>query len=222
MTDRVSTLTVRKTGINLLSPSTFRFSTYYKNQDPLVQGSAVPVECQVLCQSSFFIFAYQRIHEKDDGMTHAQVMKEFQKQFGYEFHDTQLLEEALTRRAYQNENPEIREFMDPLATIGDAILDAAVLMYLYENVTRDKGELTIKKSELVSRENTLRFAKDHHLDNYVRWGQGEEKDETCKNAPRTLDTITEALIGAIYLDVQRQQKDGISAVKKILEQKNFF
>lgn len=53
-------------------------------------------------------------------------------------------------------------------------------------------------------------------------GRVKKKMRLRKNAPRTLDTITEALIGAIYLDVQRQQKDGISAVKKILEQKNFF
>jgi len=149
-------------------------------------------------------------------------MKEFQETFGYNFNDPQLLEEALTRRAYQNENPEIREFMDPLATLGDAILDAAVLLRLYETGIKDKGELTVKKSDLVSRSNTLRFAKTHNLEKYVRWGEGEGKDENCKNAPRTLDTITEALIGAIYLDIQRQQKDGISAVKEILEQKNFF
>jgi len=146
---------------------------------------------------------------------------DFEQHIGYTFHSPKILKEARTRRAFNNENPEA-EFMDALATLGDAILDAVVISRLYEKGVREKGKLTQKKVLAVKREKTRKFAKDHNLGRYIHWGKGEEKDKTCKDSPRALDTVTEALIGAVYLDAEKNKKNGMTAVRDMLERLDFF
>jgi len=147
---------------------------------------------------------------------------DLQKVIDYSFHSPEILREAQTRRAFQNENPDNKEFMDALATVGDAILDAVVISRLYEKGVREKGKLTEEKVLAVKREKTRRFAKEHNLGRYIHWGKGEEKDKTCKDSPRALDTVTEALIGAVYLDAEKNKKNGMSAVRDMLERLDFF
>jgi dsRNA-specific ribonuclease len=49
----------------------------------------------------------------------------------YVFHDKKILAEALRRRSYTNEHIEEKlECMDPLATLGDAVLDTIAVMRL--------------------------------------------------------------------------------------------
>lgn len=153
---------------------------------------------------------------------------DFQKIIGYTFKDPEILKEAQTRRAFHNENPEA-EFMDALATLGDAILDAVVICRLYEKGEREKGKLTQKKELAVKREKTRKFAKDNNLGKYIQWGKGEAADETCKDSTRALDTVTEALIGAVYLDAEKNYRasekrgdNGMTAVREMLERMNFF
>jgi dsRNA-specific ribonuclease len=74
----------------------------------------------------------------------------------------------------------------------------------------------------VKREKTRKFAQDHKLGHYIHWGKGEAADETCKDSARALDTVTEALIGAVYLDAEKNQKNGMSAVSDMLERMKFF
>lgn len=146
---------------------------------------------------------------------------DFQKIIGYTFKDPEILNEAQTRRAFHNEKPEA-EFMDALATLGDAVLDAVVIYRLYEKGEREKGKLTRKKELAVKREKTRKFAKDHNLGTYIQWGKGEAADEVCKNSARALDTVTEALIGAVYLDAEKNGKNGMKEVRGMLENLGFF
>jgi ribonuclease-3 len=153
---------------------------------------------------------------------------EFQKYIGYEFNDPDILKEAQTRRAFNNEKPDA-EYMDALATLGDAVLDTVVIFRLYENGEREKGKLTQKKELNVKREKTRKFAKDNNLGQYIHWGKGESADETCKDSARALDTVTEALIGAVYLDAEKQYlaagksgEHGMCTVRKMLERMKFF
>lgn len=158
----------------------------------------------------------------------AALKDDFQKIIGYTFTDPDILKEAQTRRAFNNENSEA-DFMDALATLGDAILDAVVICRLYEKGERAKGKLTQKKELAVKRENTRKFAKDHNLGHYIHWGKGEAADETCKDSARALDTVTEAIIGAVYLDAEKNYRaagnrgdNGMSAVRDMLERMKFF
>jgi ribonuclease-3 len=156
-------------------------------------------------------------------MTPIATAEELQKFIGYPFKDPEILEEARTRKAYRNENPSrTKECMDPLATLGDAILDAIVIFNLYEEGERRKGKLTENKIHNTKRKRTRAFAEKNDLGKYIQWGKGEGQDEIWNKGDTALDTVTEALIGAIFLDAQKSGENGLETVQKFLEAKNFF
>ena len=147
---------------------------------------------------------------------------DLQNHIGYTFHSPEILKEAQTRRAFNNENQENEEFMDALAILGDAVLDTVAIFRLYEKGERDKGKLAQKKELAVKRKTTRAFAQRHKLGQYIHWGKGEAADEVCKNSARALDTVTEALIGAVYLDAEKSGKNGMKEVRGMLEKLEFF
>ncbi len=150
-------------------------------------------------------------------------LEKLQNLIGYPFTDISILEEALKRRAFLNENPDSSDGgMDPLATLGDAVLGLAIIQHFYEAEERDKGKITEIKSTHVKRENTRKFAEKHHLREYILWGKGEEKDKIYDKGDKALDTVTEALLGAIYLDAQKNGKNGMIIVKEVLMKMGFF
>jgi ribonuclease III len=156
-------------------------------------------------------------------LTENTSQKELQKFTGYKFRDEEILEGALTRRAYHKENPSKNEnYMDPLATLGDAVLDAVVVYRLYEEGNRKKGALTIEKIRKVNRGNIQIFAEKHRLQDYIQWGKGEKKDKIWAKGKKALDTAFEALIGAVFLDAQRHEKSGIKAVEELLKRLGYF
>jgi hypothetical protein len=151
------------------------------------------------------------------------VPGEQEKLIGYTFRNKKILAEATTRRAYINENPsQDEECMDPLATLGDSVLDTIVVLQLYEEGYRNKGELTQNKIDQVKREKTQAFAKKLRLHDFVLWGKGELKQKESMMSVKALDAVTEALIGAIFLDAQKSGENGLKTVQKFLEEKNFF
>ena len=149
--------------------------------------------------------------------------QDLEKYIGYTFHDPTILEEARTRRAFRNENPSPDEVcMDPLATLGDAVLDAVALYRLYEHQNLTKGEISEGKSLQVKRAKTRAFAEKHHLHKYIQWGIGERRQQHWAQGDKALDTVTEALIGAVYVDAQRNGMNGMTVVKDMLERMVFF
>jgi ribonuclease-3 len=145
-----------------------------------------------------------------------------EKYIRYTFHDKNILEKALTRRAFLNDNHiSFEECMNPLATVGDAVLDTVALYRLYENKKLNQGELTKRKIVQVKRKRTKAFAERHQLNNYVKWGKGEQVQKNWEQE-KPMDTITEALIGAVFLDAQQNCMNGINVVTDILERLKFF
>jgi ribonuclease-3 len=151
-------------------------------------------------------------------------LEKLQNLIDYHFKDISILEEALKRRAFLNENPGSSDGgMDPLATLGDAVLGLAIIQHFYEaEEERDKGKITEIKSTHVNRKNTRKFAEEHNLKEYILWGKGEEQDKIYDKGDKALDTVTEALFGAIYLDAQNSNKNGMNIVKKTLMNMGFF
>ena len=145
------------------------------------------------------------------------------KIIGYEFKDPEILDEARTRKSYRNENPSgTSECMDPLATLGDAILDAVVVYQLYKDGERRKGKLTENKINHIKRTRTRQFAENNQLGKYIRWGKGEDQDEIWNKGDHALDTVTEALIGAIFLDAEKAGVNGLKTVQELLVDMKFF
>lgn len=156
-------------------------------------------------------------------MTETKTTEELEQFLDYPFNDKKILEEARRRRAYTNEHTEENfECMDPLATLGDAVLDTVVVLNLYEEGVRSKGRITEKKIEKVRRRRTRAFAENNDLRDFTLWGKGEYKQMDSVSRGKAFDAVTEALIGAIFLDAQRSGKNGVDTVREFLQAKKFF
>ena len=136
---------------------------------------------------------------------------------GYIFADPDLLKGALTRFKYLDDlHVPTDNNMNPLATVGDAVLDLLVLQGLYDRGGRKRGKLTDDKKKVIAKAKTRAFAERHHYFKYVQWDSSEDKDKIWEKGNETLDRCIEALIGAVYLDAQRSGKNGMVVVEDML------
>ena len=119
------------------------------------------------------------------------------------FKNESLWQQAMTHRSFVNECPGAGEHNERLEFLGDAILTYLSGDYLYERYPeRPEGELTPIRSALVDQSQLCHFAEMVGLDQSLRLGKGAEK-EGSRKSPRLLCSAFEAMIGAYYLDVER-------------------
>lgn len=124
--------------------------------------------------------------------------------------DMLLLSRALTHRSYLNEHSEALEDNERLEYLGDAVLDFAVGVWLYNNFPEmAEGDLTRMRSALVHTEQLANFARDLNLGEAMRLGRGEIQAGGKDRSALLCDTF-EALVGALYLDA------GMSAVNRFM------
>jgi ribonuclease-3 len=86
---------------------------------------------------------------------------------------------------------------DSLATLGDSVLDLIVAEYFYyKNLS--SGQITLKRSKLVSDENLARVAKRIGFDKELRLSKGADHQGARENV-QVLEQIFEAHVGFKYL-----------------------
>jgi hypothetical protein len=146
---------------------------------------------------------------------------DLQDLIGYRFHNEKILEDAMTCRAGEPPAPK-KGCTEPLAAVGDAILDAVVTCRLYEEMTQVSGEITVLKPEDVKRDRTRSFAEKHQIMRYVRNGQEMTQDEIWMTGIRQNDRVTEALVGAVFVDAERRGRNGFIIVKKSARRPRIF
>ena len=135
--------------------------------------------------------------------------REIEERIGYAFRDRSLLLRALTRLAYTLEAglpPETH--MDALATLGDAVINVAVVEAVVATGAHDKGAITNRKMNLVNMSRLRSLAEDLDLADHVRWGKGEAAQRVWTSG-RVLAECLEALIGAVYLDGGMEAAAGV-------------
>lgn len=125
----------------------------------------------------------------------------------YTFKDEQLLLRALTRRSGLNEGrqqPQIGDYQR-LEFIGDKVLNLVVSEILMENHPDwNEGQLTKKVSEYVNNKGPLAtMAKKLGWGEYLIVGAGEEH---MRSNTKVLSDAFEALIGALWLDADKDYK----------------
>lgn len=128
-----------------------------------------------------------------------------------DFHQTNLLEIALTHSSYiydnlrlnrQQQDLQEREYRR-LAILGDSILGAVVIDYLHQKFPDfSQFTLTEYKSKLVSRQNAYEFARKLNLRQLCLLG-GSEKGKDESEQKDLFGEMFEALLGAIYLNFNR-------------------
>ena len=121
---------------------------------------------------------------------------------GYQFRQTNLLEQALTHRSYSRQhNNERLEFL------GDSILNLIISNHIYERFSAaDEGDLSRIRASLVKEETLAQVALQINLGDYIHLGGGELKSGGFRRASILSDAL-EALIGAIYLDSDYAQTE---------------
>lgn len=125
----------------------------------------------------------------------------FEKIIGYQFHNSTLLENALTHSSYANEHHWAYERNNErLEFLGDAVLELVSSDFIFHERRSDmEGDMTKLRASLVCERSLAASARQIKIGTYIRLGKGEfatggsERDSILSDA-------FEAVIGAIYLD----------------------
>jgi len=112
----------------------------------------------------------------------------------------ELYTQAFTHASYAHEkNLSNLDSNQRLEFLGDAVLELITTEYLFEKVFKDEGQLTALRSALVKGTHLAEVANKVKLNSCILLSQGEKASEG-EYKDYILANVTEALIGAIYLD----------------------
>ena len=121
---------------------------------------------------------------------------------GYTFSNKNLLNRALTRKAYANEKkPHNKDCEDQeiFQTLGDAVLKLILVEHLIENGSNTRENITNEKMNLESRVRLAEISRQLGIGTFIKLGIGEIKQKAHDKQSVLAETL-EALIAAIYLD----------------------
>jgi ribonuclease III len=127
-------------------------------------------------------------------------LAKLEKALGYQFHRTELLNQALTHKSYVHEQREPAQHNERLEFLGDAVLGLVISDYCYGRFAHlAEGELSKLRASLVNDGNLARIARRLEVGMYLLVGRGEEQTGGRAKASLLADTF-EAVLAAIYLD----------------------
>lgn len=115
-------------------------------------------------------------------------------QLGYQFHQSALLQRALTHRSYSSAHNERLEFL------GDSVLNCTIAKYLYQTYPDvPEGDLSRLRSNLVNQQTLAVLAQQLNVGELLALGEGELKSAGASR-PSILADALEAVFGAVLLD----------------------
>ena len=113
--------------------------------------------------------------------------------------DIKLYMSAFSHSSYANEHKAKSDY-ERLEFLGDALVDLVVADYLYNNSKEAEGEMTKDRASYVCENALYQYSIDLGLNNYIRVGNGEQKDGG-KFKKAIVADIFESFMAAIYLDL---------------------
>lgn len=124
-----------------------------------------------------------------------------ESKIGYEFKDIELLRTALSHSSYVNEVKARKLYSyERLEFLGDAVLELISSEYLYKLYPNmSEGELSKTRASLVCEKTLAVCAEEIGLKDFIILGKGEFLQKGY-NKPSVLCDVTEAVLGAIFLD----------------------
>ncbi|MGB0379263.1 MAG: ribonuclease III [Luminiphilus sp.] len=126
-------------------------------------------------------------------------LAELQQRIGYQFHQTDLLLQALTHRSASKTNNERLEF------VGDSVVNHVVAVALFSKYPKvSEGELSRRRTHFVRGSFLAQIAIEWSLGDYLILGTGERKSGG-RHRESILGDAVEAIAGAILLDSNLQQ-----------------
>lgn len=130
------------------------------------------------------------------------VKNEIEESLNYKFNNRKLLERALTRKAFANEQGQrgvTSEDQEIYCTLGDAVLKTVLIDLLIRNGVTTPDMITRRKIELEREENLAAIGKKIDIGPHILLGKGEIK-QNAGEQPYVLAETLEAIIGAVFLD----------------------
>src|SRR6266581_7606132 len=116
------------------------------------------------------------------------------------FNDSSLLQRALTHHSCCP-GTAVRDSYDTLEFLGDAIIAAHVVEYIYRTFPEaSEGEMTALKSEVVSRRVLARIGQTLGLFPYIRVDVANLRTFNERSRDSLCADVLEALVGAIQID----------------------
>lgn len=127
-----------------------------------------------------------------------------------EFKNKLLLETALTHRSALNEKKsDIKVSNERMEFLGDAVLELSTTKFLFEKFPDEpEGVLTAYRSSLVKTTTLARIAVKLGLNKMLLMSKGEEATGGRTNVGILAD-VTEAVLGALYIDQGSKAVDGL-------------
>ena len=134
-------------------------------------------------------------------MSEKYTIEELERRIHYQFHNKQLLKQAITHSSHANEQ-RINKYGDyeRLEFLGDAVLELVSSSFLFhEYPDMSEGKLTKLRSSMVCEPSLAYCAKDLEIGQFLLLGKGEEATGG-RNRDSIIADVMEAITGAIYLD----------------------
>lgn len=127
-------------------------------------------------------------------------LEELEAVLQVKFNDRTLLERAVTHHSCCPDSA-VRDSYDTLEFLGDAILGAHVVEYIYRSFPNaSEGEMTALKSEAVSRRVLARIGQDLDLFRFIRVDIANLRTFNDRSRDSLCADVLEAIIGAIHID----------------------
>src|SRR5205809_6374328 len=133
-------------------------------------------------------------------MEYEEKLKELEVLLQVRFRDRSLLLRAVTHHSCCPDTA-VRDSYDTLEFLGDAIISAHVVEYIYRNYPNaSEGEMTALKSEVVSRRILARIGQQIGLFPYIRVDIANLRTFNERSRDSLCADVLEALVGAIHID----------------------
>ena len=131
-------------------------------------------------------------------MTGEPGLDQLQEILGHQFGDDDLARLALTHRS--TATGRLGHGYERLEFLGDRVLGVVVAHMLYDGFPDEpEGKLSVRQASLVRKETLAEIARELGLGEFINLSEGEDESGT-RESPSVLADVTEALIGALYLD----------------------
>jgi ribonuclease III len=140
-------------------------------------------------------------------------LKTLQKLLGIRFKRLSVLSLALTHRSFEAQSrltASSPKDNQRLEFLGDAVLKLVLAEYLYLSFPgKNEGDLSKLLSMLISDAFLARTARGIHLDQYILFGENEQKNH-IQELDSTLADAMESIIAACFIDL------GLKAARKLI------
>ena len=129
------------------------------------------------------------------------MIRDLEAAIGYQFHNIQFLQNALTHSSYANERWHNSLLSNErLEFLGDSVLGMLVAEYLFKTFPdRPEGELTRMRADMVCEHTLATVANKIGLGEHLMLGHGEER-LGGRNRESILADAVESVIAACFLD----------------------